>query len=462
MLRKDYQVVIGLEIHAQINTKSKLFSSTSTEISAPNMNVNWYDIGTPGILPRLNKQAVKLAVQTGYALNCTIQNISQFDRKHYFYPDLPSGFQITQYFHPICTGGYIDNIRINRIHIESDAGKMHHQGHKTLIDFNRVGCPLMEIVTEPDFRSIEQVNDFLNKLILRLKWIESCACNLELGEFRVDVNVSVNKEEEPFGTRCEIKNLNSIYNIRHAIEFEVQRQIDELLLGKEILQESRGYNPDTKETFSMREKTDADHYCYYRDWNIPILNLSEDIISKWISEIKYLPQQKREQFKNIISKSALNVIIDDKKLFQYFEKATTSYLDAFANVLTNEFMGMCQKKDYKPYDTCVSADNLSKLIDLIENKKIQRSALKKVLEIMLINNKDAEQIIVDENLLNITDENIIKQYCNEIIIEYTELSTQYKNGDNKIMNVLIGKLMKKSRNIDPQVSEAILKELIYR
>ncbi|MFN9113021.1 MAG: Asp-tRNA(Asn)/Glu-tRNA(Gln) amidotransferase subunit GatB, partial [Bacteroidota bacterium] len=343
MKNNEYKLTIGLEIHAQINTKSKLFSQSKSDgCDEPNKNVSLIDLGLPGALPRLNEEIVKKAILASLALNGTINKNAKFDRKHYFYPDSPLGYQITQFFHPVCLGGYIELsnkiIHLDHFHIETDAGKMVHMNNSnSYVDFNRTGIPLIEIVTKPEIESVEEFKEFINELILRLRYIDVCDCNMELGNFRIDTNISISKDHKKLGTRVEIKNLNSVRFAIDAINYEYQRQVELINSGGNVIQETRGFNSDTGETFIMRSKEDFLDYAYMPDFNIPPMDISDELIDEVHKTLPEMPNYRRLRYE-YLGESTREVLVSDIRLSDFFDEAARNLLDGniIANLITTD------------------------------------------------------------------------------------------------------------------------------
>ena len=477
---ENFLMTIGLEIHAQLNCKTKLFSnSKSNGCDDPNKNISCFDLGLPGVLPRLNQEVISKAIQAAYVLNSRVNENSRFDRKHYFYPDSPFGYQITQFFEPIALGGNIDigerSIEIDHFHIETDAGKMIHGSTQTYIDFNRVGIPLIEIVTKPDIKTLEEFKKFISELILHLQYAGVADCNMELGNFRIDVNISIS-ETETLGTRVEIKNLNSIRFAIKAIEYEYNRQKNLLKNGQCIIQETRGFDSDLGETFSMRTKEDALDYRYIPDYNIPPIHLEKKDIEKIQLQVPELPNSRRERYRNLsIGHETIEVLVGDRELSDFFDylqfqvelqvmnnivagNNDNGIYKTMANLITTDLMGLCKKENLDP-KTIISKENLLSIFNFLLHGKIGIKTAKSLLERV---SKDSalsvERIIIEENLELISDKNLIKSYCEAMIAENVSEWQKYLGGDDKMFMFFTGKVIKKSNNkANPEIVQEILK-----
>jgi aspartyl-tRNA(Asn)/glutamyl-tRNA(Gln) amidotransferase subunit B len=432
-----YSIMIGLEVHVQLNTKTKLFSSASTTESEPNRNVSSIEIGIPGALPQLNSKVVDKAIKTGLALCCKINNYSTFDRKHYFYPDLPLGYQITQFYNPICKDGYIETdlekIRINRIHIETDAGKMIHGKSNSLLDFNRCGIPLLEIVTEPDITSVDSLSLFLIELIQILKCIETSNCSMDKGNIRADVNISIADEKKRY-PRVEIKNVNSVNFIRKAAEIEIKRQIKCIELGSNYSQHTRRYDSDSNTTIFMRSKENELDYRYLPDFNIPSLNVSTERIS--LIKLPELPKDKKRRYSEFIkNKEILEVVASEKTLSQYFEQVIplVKNPELAANYIAGDLSSM-NKLSRDPKD-------FSKIINMLTDGKIST----KVARYLISRDEDPIKLVEKEDLLQISDIEIIKKIVLEVIDENPKEVEKYQKGKTNLLQFFIGKCISKTQ-----------------
>lgn len=409
----EWEMVIGMEVHAQVIAKSKLFSGASTEFgAAPNSQVSLVDAAMPGMLPVLNEYVVEQAVRTGLGLNSEINKVSVFERKNYFYPDLPQGYQISQYLHPIVGKGEIEidladgevkKIGITRLHLEQDAGKSLHDQHptKSFVDLNRSGCALMEIVSEPDIRGPEEAAAYLSKLRMILQYLETCNGNMEEGSMRADVNVSVRKPGDGLGTRCEIKNVNSVKAVQQAIEYEARRQIQLIEDGGTVDQETRLWDPSKMETRSMRSKEEAHDYRYFPDPDLLPLELADGLIERVKETLPELPDEKKHRFMSDYGLSAYDasVLIAARDRADYFETVAKGR-DAklAANWVTNELLGVLNKNGKDLEESPITADKLGGLIDLISDDTISGKIAKDVFAAMYETGSDAAAIVEEKGL----------------------------------------------------------------
>ena len=468
----SYELVAGLETHIELSTKTKIFCQCTTEFGGePNTHCCPICIGMPGTLPKLNKKVVEYAVKAGIALNCKIRNISKMDRKNYVYPDLPKAYQISQFDKPICYGGYIKlssgkNININRIHIEEDAGKLVHERGNTYIDYNRGGVPLIEIVTEPDFSSIDEVLEYLEKLRLVMKYIGVSDVKMQEGSLRCDVNISVRKKgEEKLGTRTEIKNMNSLSFIAKAMEYEFERHVDILESGGEIEQETRRYDSELNITESMRGKEDAEDYRYFKEPDLVDIIVSDEEIIKLKSELPQLPDEKLQVFINEygLPKDDAELLIKYKKIAEYFEEASKGIKNkklASNYILGQVFRRMPTDSEKEECSISIPPEYLSELISLIENKKINSSMASNALEKMLDSGKPVREFISEKDMEGI-DENTLREICMRAVSENKEAVESYLGGKEKAFSSLIGYIMKETKGkADPQKAAEIIKEII--
>jgi len=467
-----WELVIGIEIHAQVKSNSKLFSSSSTDFgSGPNSQVSLVDAAMPGMLPVINKFCVEQAVRSGIGLNAKINNKSIFDRKNYFYQDLPQGYQISQFKDPIVGNGFVDieldgqtkKIGIERLHLEQDAGKsLHDQDpNLTFVDLNRSGIALMEIVSKPDMSSADEAVEYVKKVRSILRYLDTCDGNMEQGSLRADVNVSVNKPGNELGTRCEIKNLNSFKYIYAAIIYEAKRQIKLIESGESINQETRLYNIDNGETRSMRSKEDAHDYRYFPDPDL----LPLEIDDKWIEEIKStipeLPDQKKERFirEYGLSEYDAEVIVADRAISQYYEKVVKNRNPKLVTTwVTSELFSILNKKTLTIDESPVSHENLGELIDHIENGKISNRLAKDVFEEMCETGKTSIDIINEKGLSQISDEGELEKLVEDVITANPENVEKYKSGKDKLFGFFVGEAMKLSKGkANPKVLNELLK-----
>ena len=469
-----FETVIGLEVHAQLKTRTKIFCGCSTEFGkAPNANTCPVCTGMPGVLPVLNRQAVTFAIKAGLATNCTINRESRFDRKNYFYPDLPKGYQISQYAAPIAEFGHLDietdatakRIGITRIHMEEDAGKLIHDPvrGRSKVDLNRTGVPLIEIVSEPDIRSAAEAGAYLRKLHAILKYIDVCDGNMEQGSFRCDANISLRPVgQEAFGTRTELKNLNSFRNVEKAIRYEVQRQTYVLEEGGKIIQETRLYDPDQNKTASMRGKEEAHDYRYFPDPDLVPLIVDD----AWIQEVRTtmpeLPDAKQARFVKdyLLSDYDAGVLTASLELADFFE-ATVQSLENYkqaANWTMTTLMGMLNAKSIDITQSPVSAHDFSQLLKLLEKGSINANAAKAVFEEMAESGKAPATIVKEKGLEQVSDSSELETLVDEVIAENPEEAEAYRNGKTKLFSFFMGQIMKKTRGkADPKVVGPLIK-----
>ena len=469
-----YEVVIGLEVHAQVLSNSKLFSSSSTKFGAePNTQVSLVDAAFPGMLPVINEYCIKQAVKTGIGLKAKINNRSVFDRKNYFYADLPQGYQISQYKHPIIGEGTVildmpygqREIGIERLHLEQDAGKSIHDTdpQSTFVDLNRSGVALMEIVSKPDLRSLDEVNAYIKKLRSIMRYLETCDGNMQEGSLRADVNVSVRKKHtEKLGTRCEIKNVNSIKFMQMAIDYEANRQVDLIEDGKKIDQETRLFDTKKNETRSMRSKEDAHDYRYFPDPDLLPLEIKNDFIEKIKSEIPELPDEKKKRFidKFNLSPYEANILVSDKETSEYFEKVIkNSDVKLATNWITGELFALLNEKDLGITQSPISAENLSKLINLIKNGTISGKIAKTVFELMANGDLDPQKVVDEKGLKQESDPKALESLIDKVIAENPDKVKEYKSGKEKLFGFFVGQAMKVSDGkANPKLVNDILKK----
>ena len=471
---KKYEVVIGLEVHAQVLSESKLFSTSPTKFGAePNTQVSLVDAAFPGMLPVINEFCIKQAIKTGIGLNAKINNKSIFDRKNYFYADLPQGYQISQYKDPIVGEGSVvldltsrsKTVGIERLHLEQDAGKSIHDidPKNTLVDLNRSGVALMEIVSKPDLRSPDEVNEYIKKLRSIMRYLGTCDGNMQEGSLRADVNVSVRKYgEDKYGTRCEIKNVNSIKFMQMAIEYEANRQVDILEEGGKIDQETRLFDTKKNETRSMRSKEDAHDYRYFPDPDLLPLEFDNDYVEKIRKEIPELPDQKKSRFieKFNLSSYEANILVSDLETSKYFEEVIkNSDVKLAANWITGELFALLNEKSQEITESPISAKNLSKLINLIKDGTISGKIAKTVFEIMSDGDKDPNNVVKNKNLKQQSDPKELEKLIEKVINENQDKVKEYKSGKEKLFGFFVGQAMKVSGGkANPQLLNEILKK----
>ncbi len=476
-LRDKYEVVIGLEVHAQLKTKSKIFAPDGCEFGKEqNTEVSPITLGMPGVLPVLNKEAVNMGILTGLALNCEIPSRCKFDRKQYFYPDLPKGYQISQYDEPICVNGYIDingkRIGITRAHLEEDAGKLVHAGSDglagssySLVDLNRAGTPLLEIVSEPDMRSSEEARAYMEELRNIVRYIGVCDGNLEEGSMRCDANISIMpKGSKEFGTRAEIKNVNSFSALQRAIEYEIDRQIEIVEEGGKVVQETRLWDDNSRETRSMRGKEDAHDYRYFPEPDLMPLEISREWVEDIRSKMPELPSAKRQRYMSLgLSEYDANVIVEQMGLALFFDEVLK--LGATPKIAVNFIMGeiAAYLKDQKIEitDTHLTPDNLAELIELIEKNTISNNIGKQIIFDMLKEGKRASKIVEEKGLSQITDESAIKEIVQKVVDSNPNQVTAYKGGKVQLLGFFVGQVMKETKGrANPKTVNDLLKEIL--
>lgn len=470
----EWELVIGMEVHAQVIAESKLFSGAATSFGAePNSQVSLVDAAMPGMLPVLNEYCVEQAIRTGLGLNAQINKTSVFERKNYFYPDLPQGYQISQFLHPIVGKGEIEidlpdgtvkTIGITRLHLEQDAGKSVHDQHptKSYVDLNRSGCALMEIVSEPDIRSPDEATAYLSKLRMILRYLDTCDGNMEEGSMRADVNVSVRKAGEAYGTRCEIKNVNSLKAVQQAIEYEAQRQIEIIEGGGTIDQETRLWDPNKGETRSMRSKEEAHDYRYFPDPDLLPLHLADSWIARIKETLPELPDQKKHRFMKDFGLSAYDasVLIAERSRADYYEVVAKGR-DAklAANWTLNELLGALNKDNKTISESIITAAQLGALIELISDNTISGKIAKDVFAEMYKSGKDPAQIVEEKGLKQVTDIGAIEKIVDEVIAENPDNVAGYKSGKDKLFGFFVGQVMKKSQG---KANPAVVNDLLKR
>ncbi len=476
-MSKQYETVIGLEVHVELATKTKIFCGCSTAFGgAPNTHTCPVCTGMPGSLPVLNKQVVEYAVAVGLATNCTITQYCKFDRKNYFYPDNPQNYQISQLYLPICRNGHVEietpegtkSVGIHEIHMEEDAGKLIHDEWEdcSLVDYNRSGVPLIEIVSEPDMRSAEEVIAYLEKLRIIIQYLGASDCKLNEGSMRADVNLSVREiGAKEFGTRTEMKNLNSFKAITHAIAGERERQIELLEAGQQVVQETRRWD-DTKEySYAMRSKEDAQDYRYFPDPDLVPVYISD----AWLEEIRSRqPEFREERMARIrreydIPEYDIGIITDSKHLADLFEQtvAICKQPKKVSNWIMGETLRLLKEKGMDAEDISFSPENLAKLIALVEQKVINSSVAKEVFEVLFAQDINPEQYVADKGLNTVNDEGALRKTIEEIIAANPQSVEDYHNGKEKAIGFLVGQTMKAMKGkADPAMVNQILKELL--
>ncbi len=477
----SYETIIGLEIHVELKTNTKIFCNCSTEFGAePNANTCPVCLGLPGTLPVINEEVVNMAVKAGLAINCDINQLNKFDRKNYFYPDLPKAYQISQFDMPICIDGHVDidteggkkRIRINRIHMEEDAGKLVHMEYEpfTLIDYNRVGVPLIEIVTEPDIRSIEEAITFLKTLKSILEYSEVSDVKMEQGSLRCDANISLRKVgDTKLNTRVEIKNLNSFKELQRALEKEEKRQKELYVYGEEykIVQETRRWDAAKGKTISMRSKEEAHDYRYFPEPDITPLYVEDSIIKNAKETLPELPQQKRERFLKEygINEEEVDILIGDKDMSGYYEELVMASGDAKSacNWMLRDVVRVLneQKIEFKEFP--VSSKNLGAMIKMAKSGKINSSAATKVFDEMVATGKTPETIVEEKGLVQVNDTSAIEAIVEQVLADNQNVVEQYKSGNEKVKGFLVGQIMKLSKGkANPKIASEILDSKLSR
>lgn len=477
MAYNDYEAVIGLEIHAQLFTQSKIFSGASTEfVDNDNGQVTPLDAGMPGTLPVLNKGAVELAIKTGIALNCKVEKHSVFARKQYFYPDLPKGYQISQYDRPICSGGYVEffidgkvnKVRLERAHMEEDAGKSTHYGDYTLVNLNRAGVPLLEIVSAPEMRTPSEAAEYTRAVRQILRYISVCDGNLEEGSMRADCNVSVRKKgETKLGTKVELKNINSFKFIEKAIEYEIHRQIEAVESGETISQETRLYDSAKNKTFSMRSKEEAQDYRYFPDPDLLPLTIDEAWIETIKASLPELPMNRHRRFLSEyqLSENDANMLTQEKDLADFFEdvaKSSGSPKNA-ANWIMSELIRELNDNKVSILESPITAANLGKMVQMIDDGKLSGKMAKQVFAEMWASQKDPQAIVDKLGLVQITDDSAIGKIIDDVIKANANQVEQFRSGKDKVFGFFVGQVMKLSKGqANPDAVNRILMEKLKK
>jgi aspartyl-tRNA(Asn)/glutamyl-tRNA(Gln) amidotransferase subunit B len=467
-----YIPTIGLEIHAELKTKTKMFCSCRNDGDErrPNINVCPVCLGHPGTLPTANKTAVEKVIRVGLALGAKIADRSNFDRKSYFYPDLPKGYQISQYDHPLVEQGFLNGVRITRIHLEEDAGRLNHDTDgSTLVDFNRAGVPLMELVTEPDIKNAGEASAFAQELRLILRYLGASDADMEKGQMRIEANVSIApKDAKSFGTKVEVKNINSFKAVHDAIEFELERQEKVLSEGKKVVQETRGWNDVKKITESQRSKEEANDYRYFPEPDLPPLDIPTAFdIDKMKSEIPELPEAKRKRFGEEfgLDRKLVEIIIADKPWADYFEQAVSELKSELAEgdvqLLTNYFTSDLKSliKNTEPADLKITPENFADLIALIQKGKISSRMAKDLLIKMFETGEDPTTLIQSQGMELVSDEGELGKVIGEVLAANEKSVADFKKGKQNALQFLLGQVMAKTKGkADPNIAKRILEE----
>jgi aspartyl-tRNA(Asn)/glutamyl-tRNA(Gln) amidotransferase subunit B len=468
----EFEPVIGLEIHVQMDTRTKLFCSCPVEFGAePNSNVCPVCLGLPGSLPVINRRAVEFAIRAGLALNCQINTRSVFARKNYFYPDLPKGYQISQYEEPLAVNGWLEvggkRVRIRRLHMEEDAGKNIHEGSKTYVDLNRAGTPLMEIVTEPDIDSPQMAREFLERLRNIMRYAGVSRADMEKGQLRCDINLSIRpKGSKELGTRVEIKNVNSFRFVQKAIEAEMERQIKLVLSGEKVIQETRTFDPSTGLTHPMRTKEEAEDYRYFPDPDLLPLVIPADWIESIRRSMPELPEQRLERFIRdyALDEYSARVLTDNKDLGDFFEESLKFYPEdpkLTANWLLNDLLGNLSEAGKDIENSTVSPQSLAELVKLIREGVLSSRLAKEVLKEMVSTGKEPSKIVEEKGLRQVSDEDTIRAMIEEVVKENSREVERFRAGEEKVFGFLVGQVMKKAKGkANPQVVNRLLREML--
>ncbi len=489
-----YKPILGLEVHIELNTKSKMFCSCRNNPNAgiPNSEICPICTGHPGTLPVINEEAVRKVIKTGLALNCQIPECSKFDRKNYFYPDLPKGYQISQYAMPLCQNGFLQigakKIRIRRVHLEEDTAKLIHQGEDSLIDFNRAGVPLMELVTEPDIKSGQEAREFCEELQLILRYLDVSRANMERGEMRCEVNISLKAEShkavEVLGTKVEIKNLNSFKAVKEAIEYETERQADLLERGEKIVQETRGWDGAKKITVSQRSKEEAHDYRYFPEPDLPPLRFDKKYIQEIQATLPELPQFKRIRFKDEydLKENDIETMVVDKDLGEYFEQVVSELREwiktkrgvleisgkeykvlvgTAVNYLLSDLMGLLNGMSVENEKFLISPENFAEFVALLYQKEMTSKVAKMVLKEMFEKGRDPSDIIEEHGWVQLVDEDELEKVATEIIAQNQTAAQDFKKGKTNALQFLIGQAMTKTRGrANPEILKQIFTKVL--
>ena len=475
----DYEMTIGIECHVQLATKTKLFSPADNDArdAEPNAKTHQIDFGLPGMLPVLNKHAVELAVRAGKALNSPIAHVSRFDRKHYFYPDLPKGYQTSQMYNPIILAGYVDapledgslkRVRIDHAHMEEDAGKLTHHDGYSLVDLNRAGTPLIEIVSEPDMHSAEEAKAYVSELHKLMVYAGVTYGNLYHGNMRFDVNISVAKKgATELGKRAEIKNLNSFRSVERAAEYEFKRQVDILERGEEVVQETRGWNDDKQITISQRSKEDAQDYRYMPDPDIPPVVLTDEVIAEIQSKVPMLPGEYREKWSALnLDKSVINSLLSNQDYAQITLEVQEKSGEAFAKRVAHWFASALTTSDENDAQTDnesarVAVDDLIELAEMTEKSEVSSTNAKELFNELLAGATNPRKLAEEKNLLQVSDESAIAAIVDEVLNDPASAASiaDIKAGKDKAIGYLVGQVMKKSKGqANPSLAQKLIRE----
>ena len=481
-----YKVTIGLEIHAELKTNSKMFCGCKNDPDEkrPNYNICPVCTAQPGSLPVANEEAIKKVIKTGLALNCKIAEDSKFDRKNYFYPDLPKGYQISQYDQPLCEGGYLEvggrKIRITRIHLEEDTGSLNHpeDADYSLVNLNRAGVPLMELVTEPDITSGKEAKEFAEELQRIFKYLGVSDADMEKGQMRVEVNISISKTEK-FGTKVEIKNLNSFKVVEKAVDFEIKRQEEVLESGKKVVQETRGWHDKKEITFSQREKEEAHDYRYFPEPDLPSMHFTDEYIINIKSTMPELPQQKRERFEKEfgLEKASIEFFVTNKDLSEYFEKVVSEFEEwtpeqedaeahkkvskLVANYLISDMQGLLGGKEFVAAEFKITPENFAEFVKMIYKNEISSKVAKMVLAEMFSTGDDPSDIVDKNNWRQMSDNSELEKIIKEVIGKNPKAIEDYKAGKQNALQFLAGQTMAATKGTaNPNMVRDLLVKLL--
>ncbi|MEB3214183.1 MAG: Asp-tRNA(Asn)/Glu-tRNA(Gln) amidotransferase subunit GatB [Leptolyngbyaceae bacterium] len=484
-VKTEYEAIIGLETHCQLSTETKIFSTSSTEFGAdPNTHIDPVCMGMPGVLPVLNQKVLEYAVKAGLALNCQIAPYSKFDRKQYFYPDLPKNYQISQYDLPIAEHGYLEielvddegnpvrkRIGITRLHMEEDAGKLVHGGSDrlagssfSLVDYNRAGVPLIEIVSEPDIRSGQEAAEYAQELRRIVRYLGVSDGNMQEGSLRCDVNISVRPVgQKEFGTKVEIKNMNSFSAIQKAIEFEIERQIEAVETGEAIIQETRLWDESSQQTFTMRVKEGSSDYRYFPEPDLGPIEVSKKQLESWKGELPELPAQKRHRYEDELDLSAYDarVLTDDRTVAEYFETAVSAGANPklAANWITQDISAYLNKNKLSITDIAIKPEELAELVGLIEKSTISNKIGKDILPELLEKGGSPKALVEKKGLVQVSDPSAIEPLIDEVLAAHPEELEKYRGGKKQMLGFFVGQVMKKSKGkADPKLTNQLLQK----
>ena len=469
----EYEAVIGLEVHSELNTKTKCFCACKNEFGAePNTHCCPVCIGLPGALPVLNQEALKKAITMGLAVGCTINNYSVFERKNYYYPDLPKAYQISQMVHPICLGGHIDiningkpkTIRLNHIHLEEDAGKLIHDNDGTMVDYNRGGVPLIEMVSEPDMNSAEEAVAFLEKIRQILLYTGVSNARMQEGNIRCDVNVSVHQKGTPLGTRAELKNINSFRAVERSIKYEVDRQIDVIESGGKVVQETRRWDDDKGQTFTMRTKEDSQDYRYFPDPDILPIHVSDEYVANIRATLPKLPEQRKQDYMQIgLNEQDADLLVSNKVFSDYFDAVCAIYNEPkfVCNWITSEVFKRLNTEEDEDINIPVCANNLAKLLKMYKDGVINQAGARQVFDEIWIHDSDPVEIVDKQGLKQLSDTSALEDVLKKIMVDNPDAVESFKNGNTKLASFFVGQIMKATKGkANPKIINELLSKLM--